>query len=69
MITYVIYVFSSILQIKLLYQRKLYLSLRDKKIYKIHKIVHIGVPVKILKELAPLFLEIASHQEAFAIIN
>jgi len=51
------------------YQRKLRLSLQDKKVYKIHKIVHTGVPIKILKELAPLFLEIASHQEAFAITN
>ena len=51
------------------YQKELYLALRDKNLFKIHKIVHTGVPIKILKELAPLFLEIASHQEAFGITN
>jgi len=52
-----------------LYQRKLLYSLRDKNIYKIHKMVHTGVPIKILKKLAPIFLEIASNKEAFAITN
>ncbi|MFX1479744.1 MAG: condensation domain-containing protein [Promethearchaeota archaeon] len=51
------------------YQKKLILALRDKKIYKIHKMVHTGVSIEILKELAPMFLEIATHQEAFAITN
>ena len=51
------------------YQRKLLHSLRDKNVYKIHKMVHTGVPIKLLKELAPIFLEIASNQEAFAITN
>ena len=51
------------------YQKKLRLSLRDKKVYRIHKMVHTRVPIKVLKDLAPLFLEIASHQEAFAITN
>ncbi|NVM46480.1 MAG: hypothetical protein HWN79_16345 [Candidatus Lokiarchaeota archaeon] len=51
------------------YQSKLLHSLRDKNIYKIHKMVHIGVPIELLKELSPIFLEIASNQEAFGITN
>jgi len=51
------------------YQKKLRLALKDKNVYKIHKMVHTGVPIEILKDLAPIFLEIASHQEAFAITN
>lgn len=52
-----------------LYQGKLLRSLRDKNVYKIHKIVHTGVPIELLKDFAPIFLEIASNQEAFAITN
>lgn len=51
------------------YQKKLYLSLREKKIHRIHKIIHTGVPIEVLKEFLPLFLEVASHQEAFEITN
>ncbi|NHJ33364.1 MAG: hypothetical protein FK732_10925 [Asgard group archaeon] len=51
------------------YQRKLFKALRDKKVFKIHKMVHTGVPIEILNELAPLFIEIAGNQEAFAITN
>ncbi len=51
------------------YQRKLYLGLKDRKVFKIHKMVHTGVPLGILQEFAPLFIEIAGNQEAFAITN
>ncbi len=51
------------------YQRKLYFGLRDKKVFKIHKMVHTGVSLKILNELGPIFIEIAGNQEAFAITN
>lgn len=51
------------------YKKKLRLALRDKKVYKIHKMVHTGVLIEFLKDLAPIFLEIASHQEAFTITN
>ena len=51
------------------YQKKLRLSLRDKNVYKIYKMVHTGVSIDDLKELTPLFLELAVHQEAFAITN
>jgi len=51
------------------YQSKLLRSLRDKNVYKIHKIVHTGVPIDLLKEFATIFLDIASNQEAFAITN
>ncbi|MEJ2278480.1 MAG: condensation domain-containing protein [Candidatus Lokiarchaeota archaeon] len=51
------------------YQKKLRLSLRDKSVYKIFKIVHTGVSLSVLKDLAPLFFEIVVPQEAFAITN
>ncbi len=51
------------------YQSSLYLKLRDKKVYKIHKMVHTGVPLNILNEFGPMFIEIAGNQEAFAITN
>ncbi|MHA1353185.1 MAG: hypothetical protein ACTSPP_10410 [Candidatus Heimdallarchaeaceae archaeon] len=51
------------------YQKKLLWALRDKKVFGIHKIVHTGVPLKILNELAPIFFEIFGNQEAFAITN
>lgn len=51
------------------YQKKLRLSLRDKNVYKIFKIVHTGVSINVLKDLAPLFFEVAVPQEAFAITN
>jgi NRPS condensation-like uncharacterized protein len=51
------------------YQKKLHLSLRDKSIYKIFKIVHTGVSIDLLKDLAPLFFEVVVPQEAFAITN
>ncbi|MFW9938752.1 MAG: hypothetical protein ACFFD5_13975, partial [Candidatus Thorarchaeota archaeon] len=51
------------------YQKKLRLSLRDKSVYNIFKIVHTGVSINVLKDLAPLFFEIVVPQEAFAITN
>ncbi len=51
------------------YQKKLRSSLRDKNVYKMYKMVHTGVSIDVLKELAPLFFEMAVHQEAFAITN
>ncbi|MHA1219210.1 MAG: condensation domain-containing protein [Candidatus Heimdallarchaeaceae archaeon] len=51
------------------YQRKLFMSLRDKKVFKIHKTIHTGVPIEILNELAPIFIDIVGNQEAFAITN
>jgi NRPS condensation-like uncharacterized protein len=52
-----------------IYQRKLFMSLRDKKVFKIHKTIHTGVPIEILNELAPIFIDIVGNQEAFAITN
>ena len=51
------------------YQKKLHLSLRDKNLYKIHKMVHTGVSINVLKDLAPLFFEVVVPKEAFAITN
>lgn len=51
------------------YQKTLRLSLRDKKVYKIFKMVHTGVSIDVLKDLAALFFEVAVPQEAFAITN
>ncbi|NPD89324.1 MAG: hypothetical protein HGN29_11410 [Asgard group archaeon] len=51
------------------YQRKLIMSLRDKKVFKVHKIIHTGVSIDILNEVAPLFIEIAGNREAFAVTN
>ncbi len=51
------------------YQRKLYYGLKDRGIFGIHKLVHTGVELDILNEFAPLFIEIAGNQEAFAITN
>jgi NRPS condensation-like uncharacterized protein len=51
------------------YQKKLHLSLRDKEVYKIFKMVHTGVSMDVLKDLAALFFEVVVPQEAFAITN
>jgi hypothetical protein len=47
------------------YQKKLQLALRDKNVYSVHKMVHTGVSLAVLKDLAPMFLEVATHQEPF----
>lgn len=51
------------------YQRKLFFGLKDKNVFKIFKLVHTDVPLEILREFVPLFIEIAGNQEAFAITN
>jgi hypothetical protein len=51
------------------YQKKLRLSLRDKNVYKIFKMVHTGVSIELLKDLAAFFFEVVVPQEAFAITN
>ena len=51
------------------YQKKLHLSLLDKNVYKIFKMVHTGISIDVLKDLAALFFEVAVPQEAFAITN
>ena len=51
------------------YQKKLYISLRDKNVYKLFKMVHTGVPINVLKDLTPLFFEVVVPKEAFAITN
>jgi hypothetical protein len=51
------------------YQRKLAWNLRDKKVFWIYKGVHSNVPLDVLDELGPIFIEVVGRQDPFGLTN
>jgi len=52
-----------------IYHKKLVKGLNSKKIFKIFKLISRAVPIQLFKELAPLYLELASKSKPFGITN